>query len=76
MLLLAMLISLPVGAQSVKIVFAGDLMGHGPQIKAAHQPDGSYDYAPCFRYVEDYIRSADLAIVNLEVTLAGPPYTG
>lgn len=76
MLLLAMLISLPVGAQSVKIVFAGDLMGHGPQIKAAHQSDGSYDYAPCFRYVEDYIRSADLAIVNLEVTLAGPPYTG
>ena len=63
-------------AQSVKILFAGDLMGHGPQIKAALQKDGTYDYAPCFRYVKDYIQSADLAIVNLEVTLAGPPYTG
>ena len=39
-------------------------------------PDGSYDYSPCFRYVKDYIRSADLAIVNLEVPLAGKPYSG
>ncbi len=74
--LLAMLISMPVGAQSLKIIFAGDLMGHGPQIKAAQRADGSYDYSPCFRYVEDYIQSADLAILNLEVTLAGTPYTG
>ena len=63
-------------AQSVKIIFAGDLMGHGPQVKAALQDDGSYDYTPCFHYVKDYIQSADLAIVNLEVTLAGAPYTG
>lgn len=61
---------------SVRIVFAGDIMGHGPQIKAALQPDGSYDYEPSFRYVAEYIKSADLAIANLEVTLAGPPYTG
>lgn len=63
-------------AQSVKILFAGDLMGHMPQHNAALQPDGSYDYSPCFRYVKDYIRSADLAIVNLEVPLAGKPYSG
>ena len=63
-------------AQSVKILFAGDLMGHMPQHNAALQPDGSYDYAPCFRYVKDYIRSADLAILNLEVPLAGKPYSG
>ncbi len=66
----------PLRAQSLKLIFAGDLMGHGPQIKAAQQPDGTYDYSPCFRYVKDYIQSADLAILNLEVTLAGPPYTG
>ena len=65
-----------VHGQSLKIIFAGDLMGHTPQHKAALQADGSYDYEPCFRYVREYIRSADLAIVNLEVTLAGPPYTG
>ena len=66
----------PLRAQSLKLIFAGDLMGHTPQHKAALKADGTYDYAPCFRYVKDYIQSADLAIINLEVTLAGPPYTG
>ena len=61
---------------SLRIIFAGDIMGHGPQINAARQADGTYDYEPTFRYVKDYIQSADLAIANLEVTLAGPPYTG
>ena len=61
---------------TLRIIFAGDIMGHGPQINAARQADGSYDYEPSFRYVKDYIQSADLAIANLEVTLAGPPYTG
>ncbi len=63
-------------AQRLKLLFAGDLMGHMPQHNAALQADGSYDYAPCFRYVKDYIQSADLAIVNLEVPLAGKPYSG
>ncbi|MBP3762810.1 MAG: CapA family protein [Bacteroidales bacterium] len=78
LLLAAFLLSAtgPATGQSLKLIFAGDLMGHTPQHKAALRPDGSYDYTPCFRYVKDYIQSADLAIVNLEVTLAGPPYTG
>ena len=77
MLLLLCLASVTIAqAQSLKVIFAGDLMGHGPQHKAARTADSSYDYTPCFRFVEDYIKSADLAIVNLEVTLAGPPYTG
>ena len=62
--------------QQVKIIFAGDLMGHMPQHNAALQPDGSYSYEPCFRYIKDYLQSADLAIVNLEVPLAGKPYSG
>lgn len=61
---------------TLRLIFAGDIMGHGPQINAARQPDGSYNYEPSFRYIADYISSADLAIANLEVTLAGPPYTG
>jgi len=77
LLLLLCLASVTIAqAQSLKVIFAGDLMGHGPQHKAARTADSSYDYTPCFRFVEDYIKSADLAIVNLEVTLAGPPYTG
>ncbi len=63
-------------AQQVKILFAGDLMGHMPQHNAALQADGSYDYSPCFRYVKDYVQSADLAILNLEVPLDGKPYSG
>ena len=73
---LLLLAVVPAQGQSLKVIFAGDLMGHGPQHKAARTADSSYDYTPCFRFVEDYIKSADLAIVNLEVTLAGPPYTG
>ena len=76
MLALCLAALAPAQGQSLKIIFAGDLMGHTPQHKAALKADGTYDYAPCFRYVKDYIQSADLAIINLEVTLAGPPYTG
>ena len=64
------------GYGHLRLVFAGDLMGHMPLHSAALQPDGSYDYSPCFQYVKDYIQSADVAILNLEVTLAGKPYTG
>ena len=36
----------------------------------------NYNYEPTFRYVKPYIEQADIAIANLEVTLAGPPYKG
>ncbi len=75
-LLLTLALCTALQAQLVKIIFAGDLMGHMPQHNAALQPDGSYDYAPCFRYIKDYVHSADLAILNLEVPLAGKPYSG
>ncbi len=74
--LLLILLPLMGSAQSLKIIFAGDLMGHMPQHNAAKMADGSYNYTPCFRYVADYVRNADLAIVNLEVPLAGKPYSG
>ncbi len=58
------------------LLFAGDLMQHGPQIKAALQADGSYNYDECFARVKKVIDSADVAIANFEVTLGGRPYTG
>ena len=61
---------------SLKIIFAGDLMGHGGQIKAALTEDGKYDYTPCFKFIAPYLQSAHLAIANFELTLAGPPYKG
>jgi len=62
---------------SIVFVFAGDVMGHMPQIEAAYNRDsGIYDFRPCYQYISPYIKSADLAIANLEVPLAGKPYTG
>ena len=75
-LMLCLAAGAAVEGQSVKLLFAGDLMGHMPQHNAALRQDGSYDYAPCFRYVKDYVKSADVAIVNLEVPLDGRPYSG
>jgi poly-gamma-glutamate capsule biosynthesis protein CapA/YwtB (metallophosphatase superfamily) len=61
----------------LKIVFAGDIMGHDAQIQGAYdEQTGSYNYEPTFRYISSYIGSADIAIANLEVTLAGDPYSG
>ncbi len=62
---------------TLKILFAGDIMGHDAQIQGAFvDSTKSYNYEPTFRYVKPYLRQADLAIGNLEVTLAGPPYKG
>ena len=60
----------------ITLLFAGDLMQHQWQIDAARRPDGSYDYTPCFQYVKEEVSRADVAIANLEVTLAGRPYRG
>jgi poly-gamma-glutamate capsule biosynthesis protein CapA/YwtB (metallophosphatase superfamily) len=61
----------------LKLVFAGDIMGHDEQITSAWNAGVSrYDYEPTFRYLKPYIEQADISIANLEVTLAGPPYKG
>lgn len=60
----------------LRLLFAGDLMQHMPQITAARRPDGTYSYEECFSRVRPEIEWADVAIANLEVTLAGPPYSG
>lgn len=62
--------------QEISLLFAGDAMQHGPQIKAARQSDGTYDYSQCFKYVEADIQAADYAVVNLECPLGGKPYSG
>lgn len=77
--LLAML-SFAAGAQDttrISLLFAGDIMGHDSQIASAYDPaSGQYDYTACLASMKPYIESADIAIGNLEVTLAGPPYKG
>ncbi|MBP3317972.1 MAG: CapA family protein [Alistipes sp.] len=61
----------------VRIVAAGDLMMHTPQLSAARQQNGEYDFSNTFEFVTPYFQDADIAIVNLETTLAErPPYAG
>jgi len=61
----------------LSILFLGDIMQHDSQIADAYDPStGSYDYRPCFQYIKPYIEAVDVAIGNLEVTLAGKPYKG
>ncbi|WP_042272065.1 CapA family protein [[Clostridium] dakarense] len=51
----------------------GDVMAHNPQLKAQFNPDTkSYSFDNNFKYVKKYIENSDLAIANLETTLAGP----
>ena len=63
---------------TVRLIFAGDIMGHRPQITGAWHDGGDscYNFRPPFQWVKDYFSAADIAFANLEVTLAGPPYTG
>ena len=62
----------------LQLIFAGDVMGHGPQITAAQVVENlHYDFNSCFQYIKPLIRASDIAIANLEVTLPGrPPYSG
>ena len=74
--LLLSLVSLLQSNNQVDLMFVGDAMQHSPQLTAALTSAGTYDYSPCFRYVEEDIRWADYAVVNLECPLGGKPYTG
>lgn len=63
--------------ESFTLVAVGDLMAHMPQLRSA-ATSGGFDFKPCFAPVAPHIASADLAIGNLETTLAGAErgYTG
>jgi poly-gamma-glutamate synthesis protein (capsule biosynthesis protein) len=61
----------------LSLIFAGDIMGHSPQFRAAYDPETkTYNYDACFKHVRKYIDSADIAVANLEVPIAGTPYSG
>jgi len=62
---------------SLKLMFAGDIMSHKPQIKAAYDlQKKTYDYSENYQYVDSVFRRADLVIANLETTLGVKPYSG
>jgi poly-gamma-glutamate synthesis protein (capsule biosynthesis protein) len=63
-------------SSTLSLLFMGDIMGHDSQIASALQADSSYDYNEVFAYLKNEISEVDVAIANLEVTLAGPPFKG
>lgn len=73
--------SIPIPAsarkETVRLIFAGDIMTHSQQFKAARSGDG-YDFAPQFERVRALLSSADIVAGNLETTLSGSavPYSG
>lgn len=67
---------------TVSILFMGDIMQHGEQLRSAHIPGtdtmqpASYDYSGYFTHIQPFIDGADFAVANMEFALGGPPYTG
>ncbi|MDA3892582.1 MAG: CapA family protein [Salinivirgaceae bacterium] len=61
---------------TLSLLFMGDIMGHDTQIASALQTNSTYDYTEVFEYLKPVISEVDVAIANLEVTLAGPPFKG
>lgn len=62
---------------TLSLLFAGDIMGHSPQITSAYNKTTQrYEYEPVFAKVAPIFRKNDYVIANLEVTLGGKPYTG
>ena len=53
---------------TVTVRLIGDVMMHMPQLR--------HDYTEFFSRVAAPMREADIAVANMEFTLAGPPYTG
>lgn len=57
----------------IRISIVGDIMFHHTQLyRGWREESQDFDFSHSFRYVEPYLSAADLAIGNLETTLAGP----
>jgi poly-gamma-glutamate capsule biosynthesis protein CapA/YwtB (metallophosphatase superfamily) len=72
-------VSEDLGYNEVSVVAVGDIIIHEDQLKAQlNEGTGEYNFDDNFLYVKSHIESADVAIANLETTLAGKEqkYTG
>lgn len=67
---------LPPLPDTATLLFMGDVMMHRDQIAAARMSDGTFAFDTYFSALKECIEKADLAIANMEFTLAGEPYTG
>lgn len=69
-------------SDTIRIVFIGDIMQHGSQIRSAHikgkdpAKASSYDYSHAFQYFSNRFKKADLAVANMEFPMGILPYSG
>lgn len=64
-------------SNELRIIAAGDIMAHLAQVKSALNKDGfTYDFNANYKFVKNYIDSADIALCNFETTLGGEHYKG
>ena len=62
--------------QQIDLLFAGDIMQHETQLDMARQNDGKYSFTYCFRYIKEFVKSADISVANLETTIGKSGYSG
>lgn len=61
----------------ISLLFAGDVMAHNNQLKAAYDTTTQkYNFSDNFRSIEHHIKNVDIAVCNLETTVAEGPHTG
>lgn len=63
-------------ADTLRLLFVGDIMCHATQLNAAKLPDGTFDFTAPYDSVRTYFEQVDVVIGNLETTLGPPPYSG
>lgn len=56
---------------SATVVNTGDILIHSTVLDGAKTSNGNYDFGSFFTAASDYFKKADLAVINLEVTLGG-----
>lgn len=63
--------------KNVSVLFAGDVMAHDNQLKAAFdQNSGEYDFSLNFKNIRKHIDAADISVCNLETTISGGEPSG
>ena len=73
---------LPNRADTLRLLFLGDIMQHKVQLASAHikgkkyTKPGSYDYSSYFKNLKNNFDKSDIRIANMETTFGGAPYSG
>ena len=67
---------IPTTIQKVNLLFAGDIMQHEAQLKAARTEEGRYSYSDNWRHIKGTISAADIAIGNLETPIGRSGFSG